>query len=80
MTNEYAAALTENNDAYIIYTAAVTAFRARILDEANFFLAQDAWKSASAKFDVAFESESNREEETVATVVDAPSLQMSLYD
>ena len=80
MTNEYSAALTAHNDAYIIYTAAVTAFRARILDEANFFLAQDAWKSASAKFDVAFESESNREEETDATVVDAPSLQMSLYD
>ena len=80
MTNEYSAALTAHNDAYIIYTAAVTAFRARILDEANFFLAQDAWKSASAKFDVAFEAESNREEKIVAAVVNANSLQMPLRD
>jgi len=75
---EYRSAMAANAAAYKLYAAAAESFRACKLDDATFFLAQDAWKMAQVEFDVAFEAESNREEEPVAPIADEPDPQMSL--
>jgi hypothetical protein len=54
MLNAYEVAINESREATKVYQIAVAAYRAMTLSDHSFAVAQNEYKKANAKFDVAF--------------------------
>ena len=77
MSPEYKAAYEAHNAALAAYEAVVSAYRAKKIDDAEFFAAREIKVAADAAFDAAWLAESEREDDAEAAV-EADDSQLAL--